>query len=139
MFLQQWKDGSLVIQHPTMGTYQYQTPLNHNRQTTRGYLSAFTRSIGQAILLRQHSLCRDFPTHDAAAGVISTTTGQWSDAPYISLRISHILTRSAIRSLRTTAQVNGISFDDRMFCCVYLHMSSRHPMPFARQLNRYEK
>jgi hypothetical protein len=43
---------------------------------------------------------------DSAAGVISRTTGQWSDAPYISLRISHILTRSAIRSLRTTAQIN---------------------------------
>lgn len=33
---------------------------------------------------------------------ISMTTGTWSDAPYISLRISHILTFSTMRSLNTT-------------------------------------
>ena len=74
--------------------------------------------------------------------VISNTTGQWSDAPYISLLISHIFTRSSMRSLTTTAHhrrctlaltvavLNGVE---------YAHVSSRHPMPFARQLKRYPK
>lgn len=51
---------------------------------------------------------------------ISSATGQWSDAPYISLLISHIFTRSSILSLTT-------------------NISSRQPMPFILQLNRYEK
>ena len=37
------------------------------------------------------------------------TTGQWSDAPYISLRISHIFTLSSSRSLTTTANRKYVS------------------------------
>ena len=37
----------------------------------------------------------------------SSTTGQWSEAPYISLRISHIFTRSSSRSLTTTTAQEG--------------------------------
>ena len=40
---------------------------------------------------------------------ISMTTGTWSDAPYISLRISHIFTFSTMRSLNTTDVPGGIS------------------------------
>lgn len=53
------------------------------------------------------SNCQNMPGHSLApysGPASSSTTGQWSDAPYISLRISHIFTRSSKRSLTTTAR-----------------------------------